>query len=309
MNSKTKNESLNIQLLDSMVKALSKAIDERSEYTGDHTRNMAAMAERFLDWLEETGSSWHFGPGKRRAFITSVWLHDIGKLAVPRSLLNKSTRLGPSLDAIKERMRIIGLLDRISCLESRISKEELALRNEDRDCFLAFIMRINDGSPLSDDDSEYLERCSTLEYTDENGMKHPWITPYERSCLIAGSGTLSSDERHIVENHAVVTRRILEQVRFPKAFKDVPCWASSHHEKLNGSGYPDHASAEAIPPEARLITILDIFEALTSKIRPYRRSFEPEKALFLMSDMADKGQIDRNILSMFKSSCAWEGVI
>ena len=112
-----------------------------------------------------------------------------------------------------------------------------------------------------------------------------------------------------MESHAVKTKRILENVKFPKIYEQVPVWASDHHEFLNGKGYPEHIAAENIPPEARLLTILDVFEALTAKDRPYKKPMPLRKALLVLDNMASSGQIDPDILVLFKKSRAWRGVL
>ena len=213
-------------LLDSLVKSLSTAVDERSSYTGSHTRHMVQIAEHFLDWLEKTKNGWIFDSDRRKAFLMSVWLHDIGKLTIPLEVMDKATRLGSLLPELEERLRVIGLL-----------------------------------------------------------------------------------ERNIMESHAVKTKRILQDVKFPKIYEQVPVWASDHHEFLNGKGYPEHIAAENIPPEARLLTILDVFEALTAKDRPYKKPMPLRKALLVLDNMASCGQIDPDILSLFKKSRAWRGVL
>ena len=296
-------------LLDSLVQSLSTAVDERSAYTGNHTRNMVRLAERFLDRLEETGDPRSFDSDHRKAFLMSVWLHDIGKLTIPLEVMDKATRLGDHLPDLAERLRVIGLLDRIAMLENAISSDELRSRDRKRKEILDFVLAINSGKPLSESDRETIAAISRMTYTDENGETHPWITEDEKACLLIGKGTLTADERSVMESHAVMTRRILEQVTFPKVYRDVPVWAAAHHEFLNGKGYPAHVSHEKIPPEARLLTILDVFEALTAKDRPYKKPMPTEKALLVLDDMADCGQIDAEILALFKQSRAWENVL
>jgi len=197
------------QLLDSLVGALSTAIDERTPYNANHTRNMVQYAERFLDWLEETGNVWRFSGDRRRTFLLAVWLHDVGKLTTPLEVMNKPGRLDP-------------------------------------------------------------------------------------------------EERAVMENHVVVTKRILDRVTFPKPYAEVPQWASLHHELLNGRGYPDHLKAEQIPREVRLLTILDIFEALTARDRPYKPGMPVDKALSILREMSEEGSVDGEILHLFEQSRAWE---
>ena len=296
-------------LLDSLVKSLSTAVDERSSYTGNHTRHMVQIAEHFLDWLEKKNNDWHFDSDRRKAFLMSVWLHDIGKLTIPLEIMDKATRLGSLLPELEERLRVIGLLDRIAMLEGKITEDELSARNRHREEVLGFILQINGGKPLSDEDAERIEDISRLTYRDEKMKKHPWITKEEKTCLLISRGTLTAEERSIMESHAVKTKRILENVKFPKIYEQVPVWASDHHEFLNGKGYPEHIAGENIPPEARLLTILDVFEALTAKDRPYKKPMPLRKALLVLDNMASCGQIDPDILALFKKSRAWRGVL
>ena len=109
-----------------------------------------------------------------------------------------------------------------------------------------------------------------------------------------------------MEGHVVMTDHILSRVTFPKQYADVPVWAAAHHEYLSGRGYPNHLTADAIPAEVRLLTILDVFDALTARNRPYKPAMPVEKALAILTDMADHGDIDRAILQLFAASKAWE---
>lgn len=109
-----------------------------------------------------------------------------------------------------------------------------------------------------------------------------------------------------MESHVEVTARILEQVSFPKQYWQVPQWASAHHELLNGRGYPQHLTAESIPPEVRLLTVLDIFDALTALDRPYKPGIPIEKALSILQSMVQEGNLDGKIVNLFIESKAWE---
>ena len=296
------------ELLDSLVRALSKAIDERSHYTANHTRNMVSIGERFLDRLDEIGHPFRFDEEKRKAFLMSVWLHDVGKLAIPLEVMDKATRLGGLLPELEERFRIIGLLDRIAKAEGRYTEEEFSTRTQEREKLLSAVRRINSAGFLPDEDRMLIEALAEKTYVDEEGNTCPWITELEKDCLLIKKGTLTTEERSVMESHVVITKRILSHVSFPKTYAQVPSWASAHHEFLNGEGYPLHRKMDAVPEEARLLTILDVFEALTAQDRPYKKPMPLEKALSILDEMADEGKIDAKILSLFKESKAWEAL-
>lgn len=298
------------KLLDSLVGALSTAIDERSHYNANHTRNMVRVGENFLDWLDRTENDWTFDENKRRAFLMSVWLHDVGKLVVPLEVMDKASRLGSRLGDVRETFRTAGLVDHIAMLEGELSRDEYEKREKERADALAFIEHIDRTGFLPDEDLAMVEKLAKQTYLDEHGEEHPLLTEEDRVCLSVRKGTLTDEERRIMQSHVVVTGRILSQVTFPKMYAQVPIWAAMHHELINGNGYPNHVRAEEIPPEVRLLTILDVFEALTARDRPYKPPMPLEKALGILHIMAEKeGSIDPEILRMFEESKAWEGVV
>ena len=296
-------------LLDSLVRALSTAIDERTPYNANHSRNMARYAASFLDWLERTGNDWKFDPDHRREFLMSVWLHDVGKLTVPLEVMDKQSRLGPGLKDVQQRFATMKLLTRIDLLEGRISAEEVETLNAQRAEALALIEKVDRAGFLPDDTLAAIDALAGRIYRDENGAEQPWITEEEHICLSIRKGTLTAAERQIMEDHVVVTGRILDQVAFPEEYSNVPVWAAAHHELLNGKGYPQHLTAENLSPEVRLLTILDVFDALTAKDRPYKPGMPVEKALSILHSMVNEGSMDENILALFEQSQAWEDTV
>ena len=293
-------------LLDSMVEALSSAIDERSHYTANHTRHMVRYAEAFLDWLRDTDNPCQFDEKRRHMFLMSVWLHDVGKLIVPLYVMDKADRLGHHSEQLYARLRTIGLLDRLAKAEGGIDAAEASRRRVELEDTKAFIQRINKAAFLTEEDLERIDRLAKQTFTDESGTLSPWITEEERLCLSIRKGTLTESEREIMQSHAAATQQILSHISFPASYADVPLWAGAHHEQLNGHGYPTHLKAKSIPMEVRLLTILDIFEALTAKDRPYKKPFSPEKAFQILYSMAEEGAIDNDLLSLFEQSGAWK---
>ena len=149
-------------LLDSLVGALSAAIDQRTPYNASHTRSMVKYAVRFLDWLDRTGDPRRFDPDRRRAFLLSVWLHDVGKLTVPLEVMDKADRLGPALERIERRFTEMELLDRIALLEGRLDGPERSARAARRAEALERIRRDNTAGFLPDEEIAALERSKTI---------------------------------------------------------------------------------------------------------------------------------------------------
>ena len=295
-------------LLDSLVRALTTAIDERSHYNAKHTQNMVKMAEAFLDWMENNGNPWKYDRAKRRAFIMCVALHDVGKLTVPLTIMDKSSRLGPRLEILRDRFTKVKLLNRIEMLEGRITAEEYNKAQTEADKNLEFICRVNTVTSLPDDDLERIRNLSSLMFTDENGTTQKLLTDEETTMLSIRKGTLTSQERSVMKGHVVSTWNILKNVHFPDQYAEVPKWAASHHELLNATGYSGGMHGAEIPREVRLLTILDIFEALTSKDRPYKHPIPLEETWSILDSMVQEGALDGKILSEFKTSRAWEKI-
>ena len=236
----------------------------------------------------------------------SVWLHDVGKLAVPLEIMDKASRLGPKLKDIEDRFEKIDLLEELAVFKNQMPACDMEKRKQDRDFFLAEIRRINNAGFVPDEALAFLENARMVTYRDTDGTEHPLLTPEEIQDISIRKGTLNDAERNIIQSHVTVTRRILKQIDFPEKYMDVAAWASEHHELLNGRGYPDHLVNEKIPREVRLLTILDIFEALTAKDRPYKKPMPIEKAFFVLHDMEKHGEVDGEILGWFEQSHAWE---
>jgi len=295
------------RLLDSLVAALSTAIDERTPYNADHTRNMARIGARFLDWLERTENPWTFSEEKRRTFLLAVLLHDVGKLVVPLEIMDKPTRLGlVRPERIRERFCRIVLLGKIALLEGRIDAEAFRALTDDVAAAKELIGKVDGAGFLPDETLAAVDALAKRTFVNESGEAEPWITEDEAVCLSVRKGTLTAEERAVMESHVVMTEHILSRVTFPKQYSDVPVWAAAHHEYLSGRGYPNHLTAEAIPDEVRLLTILDVFDALTARNRPYKPAMPVDRALAVLRDMADKGDVDSGILQLFTESKAWE---
>jgi HD-GYP domain-containing protein (c-di-GMP phosphodiesterase class II) len=293
------------RLLESMVQVLSTAIDARSPYNANHTRNMAGYGKRFLTWLRETGSTYAMEPQTEREFLMAVWLHDVGKLGIALSIMDKSTRIEGFEDAICQRFQLIELLSEIEWLKGICTKEAYEKTKEDLKVALEDIQNANKAGFLQDDLLQKIEDIAKREYVDKDGEVKHWLTDSERETLSIRKGTLTAQERSIMESHVVLTKKMLERISFSKEYSHVTRWASNHHELLNGSGYPQHLTGEDLCFQERLLTILDVYDALTANDRPYKRAMPPEKAFGILRSMVSEGKVDGDILELFYQSNAW----
>lgn len=299
-------------LFHSFVRAMSSAVDERTPYNGSHTRHMAVYGDRFLDFLNEraaaAGKAIPFDPAHKEEVLMSVWLHDLGKLVTPLEVMNKMARLLPEQHtAFLHRMEIVRLRGEIDRLSGRISEEELTALVRDTEEAERLVEAVNGTGFVTDERLAELVRLRERTYTEADGSSRPWLADEEYAMLCIRKGTLSEEERSVMEEHVVVTDKLLSQIRFSEDLSHVRQWAASHHELLNGSGYPNHLRGDEIPTEVRIITILDIFDALTADDRPYKPGMPVERALSILGIMAEKeGKLDPVLTALFVESRCWE---
>lgn len=298
------------ELFRSFVRVMSSAVDARSPYNGSHTRHMAAYGSKFLDYLnaqaQAEGKELPFPPLRREQLLMSVWLHDIGKLVIPLEIMDKPARLLPEQhSAFLHRMEVIRLLGEIDALSGRdAGLEELVHETEEAE---ALVESVNTAGFVPDEKLAALEKLSRRTYRDKDGQRRPWLTPEEYAMLSIRKGTLSDKERETMNSHVAMTDRLLSQIHFSPELSHVREWAAGHHELLDGSGYPKHVSGEEIPVEVRILTILDIFDALTADDRPYKPGMPAERALFILDNMARKeGKLDAGLVQAFVQSRCWE---
>ncbi len=298
-------------LLWSMVQMVSYAVDERTPYNLSHTRHMAEYGERFLIYLNQKQKDEEnpplFSEERQQEILMSIWLHDIGKLVTPLWVMNKEARLTKEqLAAIDSRLQIHLLQSEIMFLKGECKEEDFVKIKGQVEQVKNLIQRVNSVGFLREEDLQEINQVSTYMCMFE-GEEYPLLEACELELLKIRKGTLSEDERKIMENHVVLTRKLLSKIRFSKEFSHVSEWAASHHELLNGSGYPRHLKGEEIPREVRLITILDIFDALVADDRPYKPGIPIEKALSILTIMAEEeGKLDPVLTKAFLESKCWE---
>ena len=296
------------EVLNSLVSVMVEVIDKRTPYNANHTRSMAAYAERFIAWLDAGDRGWRFKEEEKAPFLMSVWLHDLGKVVIPREIMDKPTRLG---NLAKERMaaRIeTGLLmDRIRALENPAEAEAALVHRKAVEEAWEIIQKVNEPEfRMTEETLETLENIRKLTIRDAAGTEHPLLTAENWEALTIWRGTLTAGERTQMEAHVSETIALLSKVRFGGIYAPVPVWAGQHHEMMDGSGYPNHLTGEHLSPQTRLLTILDIYDAITSDDRPYKKKNTPEDAFAILEEKASRGQVDGKILKLFRESGAWQ---
>ena len=293
-------------MLHSFVEMMVDAIDARSSYNANHTRSMVRYATRFIEYLRATGNPWSFTEDAKDAYLMSIWLHDIGKLIVPLEVLDKADRLGMLYDGIKNRVDIAVLMERVEALEhpdrAAVCEEKTAQLKKAWDA----IDSANHVGFLPDEKIAELKSFAAISCKTAENEEIPLLNERELTSITIQKGTLTEEERKQIQSHVVYTARMLEKINFKGIYKDVPFWSGSHHEFLNGKGYPKGLTEQELPKESRLLTIIDVYDALTADDRPYKPPMPSEKAFSILESMRDDGQIDGEILALFHESKAWQ---
>jgi len=153
---------------------------------------------------------------------------------------------------------------------------------------------------FSDENKNEIKRIYSFSYFSE-GKEYKIISEDEMKNLMISRGTLTDDEFAIMKDHAQVTWEMLSTLQFPKKYENVPLYAASHHERLDGGGYPNNLPEAKIPMQARIIAVADVFEALLS-IRPYKKGKKISEALKIMALMVRDHQLDKNVMDILLDS-------
>ena len=293
-------------LMNSFVEVMVTAFEEKSAYNANHTKSMARYATKYLTWLEERGELEDKTSSNTGALVMSVWLHDIGKLLIPQEVMDKPTRLGPEITCIRHRAEVAKLMFENKKLSGSASEKETEDRIRQLDECMKLIEEADSAPFLDDDTIARLHEAAGTECLASDGTSCPLLDPAELKSITVARGTLTDEEREIIKSHVILTERLLSKMQFVGDYKQVPEWASEHHECLDGTGYPKKFAADKIPWEARFLSVIDIFDALTADDRPYKAAIPPDKAFEILRNMASEGKIDGNIVESFYQSEAWK---
>lgn len=282
----------------SFTEALTEAIDMRTPYNGNHTKHVAKYVEMManhVNSLYDRGEEQVFFSDEHKAqIIMAAYLHDIGKMITPVKVMNKETRLEHQIKEIEHRFLIARLNYEIALLKGNIDEAEYKKFTDDVDFCDKLAHELDSDRPLSDEQSDMIEKAESLAYIrwEDDKSEGPFFYEDELYCMKIKRGTLTDAERQIMQDHVVITERILEKVYFNRSYKMAPVWATQHHECLNGSGYPKNLTANELGIEARMLAVADICDALLATDRPYKKPMPKEKAFAIMKDMANIGKLD-----------------
>ena len=273
-------------LLESFIKLIAKAIDDKSPYTGAHCERVPVLTEM----LAEAGCRSNDGIFRdfdlndedRYELRIAAWLHDCGKVITPVHIMDKATKLET-------------IYDRIELVKARfavlISSADAALVETLRD-ELAFVVNANIGGEFMSD--EHIARLHSIgaRRVVINGVDQPLLSENEIKNLSTRRGTITDEERKIMNDHMVHTVNMLEALPFPRHLRRVPEYAGGHHERMDGKGYPKGLKAGEMSIPARMMAVADVFEALTAADRPYKPAKKLSEAMKIIGFMKKEHHLD-----------------
>ena len=292
--------------IDAFVTTIAKAIDTKSPYTSDHIGKVEEIALLVAKAISDDNTIYKkikYSENDYKQLSLAAWMHDIGKISMPEHIMDKATKLEKIFDRIhliEQRFEVIKLNKEIEYLKNQTPRTEYENFTNEINNDIEFIKRINFGGEfMSDEDIQKLENISRKVYIKNDGEIISFISEDEFYNLSIKKGTLTKEEIEIIRNHAQLSLDMISGLPFPKKYKDVLNIACNHHEKLNGLGYPRGLKAEEISLEDRIMILADIFEALTASARPYKDAMKLSKVKDILSSMANKGELDKELIDFF----------
>ncbi len=301
-------------MFESFIKLLAIAIDDKSPYTGGHCRRVPELTMMLADaahakqegYLKDFKMTEH----DRYALKIAGWLHDCGKITTPEYVIDKATKLQTIFDRIElieTRFEVLKRDAEIALLKQKGAKldtdaaleQAYAQRIHQLNDDLAFLKHANTGAEFMSaaDQQRVFDIAANTWQLDDAQL--PLLSENEVQNLTISHGTLTESERLIINHHIQVTIEMLGKINFPKHLREVPKYAGGHHERMDGTGYPNRLTREQMSIQARCMAIADIFEALTAKDRPYKEGKKLSVALNILQSMKDDGHIDPDLFEVF----------
>lgn len=305
------------ELFDSFIKTIATGIDEKSPYTGGHCKRVPVLTLALADAASRSNGKlkdFTLSEKERYSLEVASWLHDCGKLVTPVHVVDKATKLETIYDRITlidtrfevlKRDAEIAMLKELLQIGMEGEKAEQAVRHyhqqlEQLDEERNFIRHCNKGvESMAPELKERVKSIANRTWVNCDGEEVPFFSEDELNNLLIHYGTLNSDERQIVNDHIVVTNKMLQSMKFPRDMEQVPEYAGGHHERMDGKGYPLGLTRDEMSVPARVMAIADVFEALTAKDRPYKDAKKLSEALSILGKMKLGNHIDPDLFDLF----------
>ena len=294
-------------LFESLIKLINSAIDEKSPYTGGHCERVPTLtmmlAEAAARISEGPLADFTLSEADRYELKIAGLLHDCGKITTPVHVVDKATKLETLFDRIHlidTRFEVLLRDAEIAHLKGELGADDyqrrIAALNHDRQV----LRRSNTGGEfMSDEQVAEITRIAAHAWRGPDGQMQPLLSAEEAMNLCIRRGTLNAAEREIINNHIVMTIRMLEALPWPPHLRKVPEYAGGHHERMDGKGYPRGLTRAQMSVQARVMGIADVFEALTASDRPYKSAKTLSESLQILGRMKVDQHVDPDLFDVF----------
>lgn len=309
------------EMFEGFVQASVSAIEARDPTTAGHSERVATYSLRLAEVVNQTTAASfepiHFTDEQLTELRYAALLHDFGKVGVRESVLMKATRLPePEITNVRERFNLFkevhwrhqtdGLLQRLMREGRHPTSEDMEVLRyrhaqfvSELDAFMSFMDTINSRSRLEPEQIAHVQAMGRRMVFAANDERVTLLTQGELENLTIRSGTLNDLEMEDMRSHVAQSEAFLNQIPWSEELRQVPCIAGAHHEKLDGSGYPRGLAGDEIPLRVRILTVADIFDAVTAWDRPYRPAASIEDATRILRLESDSGKLDVDLVSLF----------
>ena len=311
-------------LFDGFVNAAVHAIEQRDPTTSGHSQRVCEMTVALAEAVDrETRGKYadlRFSREQIKELRYAALLHDFGKVGVREEVLVKAKKLYPlqfarlfdRFDYIRRDIEARSAEQKVDALQ-KLSRKEAdvklkALNEETRrllaevDRYAALVEKANEPTIMPESEFEKLAELSEKKYKNSKGEQQPYLSMNEVKLLSIPRGNLDPDERKQIESHVVNSFNFLTQIPWTPEFRRIPEIARAHHEKLNGRGYPNGLTSKDIPIQTKMMTICDIYDALSATDRPYKRALPVDRALEILKLCVENEEIDEELFRVFKEA-------
>ncbi len=318
-------------LFEGFVHASVTAIEQRDPTTSGHSHRVAKLTVGLAEIINKitTGrfKDTMFDKKQLKEIEYASLLHDFGKLGVREQVLIKAKKLYPwELDLLLERFEHIRSRFEVEYLREYLAflsgkttvapgfgPETFQSTYENRvnelEDFLQFILKSNEPTVLEQGGFERLKDIANMSFRDGRQKTRPLLNYRELEALSVSRGSLTREEFAEIQSHVTHTYEFLRKIPWGRSFPNVPQIAAKHHEKLDGTGYPGGSHDDEIPAQTRMMTIADIFDALTAADRPYKKAVPVPRALDIIEMEVKAGKVDSELFKVFVESQVYQVVI
>jgi HD-GYP domain-containing protein (c-di-GMP phosphodiesterase class II) len=318
------------RLFDGFVKASVTAIEQRDPTTSGHSTRVAALTTSLAEAVHRISDGEFrevfFNEDEMKEIRYASLLHDFGKLGVSENVLVKAKKLYPwQYDLVEERFKLIRSSYEIEYLRNCVNilqnpnafpmgvsvdgfETERDKKNQELDFFFDFIKKANEPTVLEQGGFELLKDIANFKFSDLQDADRPFVLASELKALSVSRGSLTAEEFAQIQSHVTHTFEFLRKIPWGTRLSNIPQIAFKHHEKLDGSGYPSSAASIEIPIQSRMMTIADIYDALTASDRPYKKAIPPERALDIIGMEVRGGKVDSGLYDVFVEAKIYDRV-